>query len=183
MTMRPAARSSAGKSVGTALLTWAVLLATTAGCAGSSSDAADAAFITQAGMTLAPCSFSTASALWGNLGRGRLGSGEALLVGRVVGGECRHDGAGPAHHGRVATILRAPAGLASQVGHVFGHSHGKEWIGEASGKGRRVVSDRRTKRIEINHTLVIYTDIRDRYAFFLKISGGFQYRAVLYLPD
>jgi pimeloyl-ACP methyl ester carboxylesterase len=58
-----------------ALLTAALLAGAALGCAGSSSDAA---FVEQAEIELAPCSFSAAGALWGNLRQGRVGAGEAL---------------------------------------------------------------------------------------------------------
>jgi len=74
-------RARPASPAGAILPAAAVLLAITAplclasGCAGSSSDTA---FITQAGITLSPCSFSTAGSLLANLSRGRLGSGETL---------------------------------------------------------------------------------------------------------
>jgi pimeloyl-ACP methyl ester carboxylesterase len=67
-----------------------LVLGTGAACAGSSSDAA---FIAQADIVLAPCSFATAGALWGNLRRGMLGTGQALC-GRYEVWENRAAGAG-----------------------------------------------------------------------------------------
>ena len=75
MRARPASLVIRGLPAGAVLLAIMAPLCIAAGCGGSSSDAA---FITQAGMTLSPCSFSTASSLLANLRRGRLGIGETL---------------------------------------------------------------------------------------------------------